>query len=156
MCSIFSLYTTFCMHDCCSTPLSLSCLCAASNASAIVKETAEDEAVNKIVEKAAVDAAARTAQGDDSPQVEMQDGQQQFAAAPGVASKKAEEPVTTEASIVAPAVGGRIGDRVVDPKNTKKSTPGKVSQVVRTNLWFSVSCVCASYRFLPVDGENIY
>lgn len=107
-----------------------------------MKETAEDEAVNKMVEKAAVDAAARTAHVDVSPQVEMQEGQQQFAATLGVATKKGKEPVTTEAAIVAPTAGGRVGDRLVDtkterPKTTKKSPPGKVSQVVKTTAWLS-------------------
>lgn len=88
--------------------------------------------MNKLVEKAAVEAAARTAQGDVSPQVEMQEGQQQFAAMPGVAAKKGKEPVITEAATVAPTAGGRVGDRLVDPKlerlnKTKKSSPGKVS-----------------------------
>lgn len=117
-----------------------SCLHATRRASAVVKETEEDEAVNKIVEKAAVDAAARTAQGDVSPRAEAQEGQQQVAATPGVAAKKGEEPITTEAAIVAPpSAGGRVGDRLVDPKSerpkkTKRSSPVEVSsRVVKTS-----------------------
>lgn len=107
-----------------------------------MKETKEDEVVNKIVEKAAVDAAARTAQGDVSPQVQTQEGQQ-FAATPGVSAEKEQEPVTTEAAIVAPTAGGRVGDRLVDLKTQPKKTK-KVSQVVKRRT-VVVPCNVCSY-----------
>lgn len=94
------------------------------------KETAEDEAVNKVIEKAAVDAAARTAaQGGVLPEVEMREGEQQFAAAAssGVSTTKRKEPVTTEADVVAPAHGVGAGDRVVDAKMEKKPKKAKAS-----------------------------
>lgn len=92
---------------------------------------AEDEAVDKLVEKAAVEAEGRMAQGSE-PQVEMREGQQQFAATSGVGAKMDKEPVTTEADVVAPASGARIGDRVVGSKpektkKTKKAPSVKVS-----------------------------
>ena len=71
----------------------------------------------------------------------MQEGQEQFAATPGVAAKKGEEPVTTEAAIVAPTAGGRVGDRLVDPKAPK--TMMKVSQGC-------LSCVFSSCRFVLI------
>lgn len=100
----------------------------------MAKETAEDEAVNKLVEKAAVETAARTAQGSVSPQVEMREGQQQFAATSGSATKRGEEPVTTEAAVVSPAAGVGAGDRLVDAtadrsKKTKKASPAKAAKV---------------------------
>lgn len=100
--------------------------------------------MNKIVEKAAVDAAARTAHGDVSPQVQMQEGQQQFAATPGVAAEKGKEPVTTEAAIVAPAASGRVGDRLVDPGAERPKKVKQVSQFVKT-----LSCLNASTFVYP-------
>lgn len=100
----------------------------------MVKETADDEAVNKLIEKAAVETAARTAQGGVLPQVEMREGQQQFAATSGLGAKKGKEPVTTEAAVVAPTMGVGVGDRLVDAKSEKskkikKTSPAKAVKV---------------------------
>lgn len=84
--------------------------------------------MDKLIEKAAVGAEGRMAQGS-IPQVEMREGQQQFAATSGVGEKMDKEPVTTEADIVAPASGTRVGDRVVGskPEKTKEASSAKVS-----------------------------
>lgn len=90
----------------------------------------DGESVDKLVQKAAVEAEGKLAQGS-VPQVEMRrENQQQFAATSGVGPET--EPVDTEARIVAPAAGIRVGDRVVGstPENTvkiKKASSVKVS-----------------------------
>lgn len=115
--------------------LLLLCFMAACHAFAIVvKETTDDEAVSKLVEKAAVETAARTAQGGVLPQVEMREGQQQFAATSGLATKQSREPVTTEAAVVAPPLGVGAGDRLVNAKAEKskkmtKTSPAKAAKV---------------------------
>ncbi|CBJ30050.1 conserved unknown protein [Ectocarpus siliculosus] len=96
-------------------------------------ETAEDEAVDKLVEKAAVEAAARTAPGDALPQVEMQEGQQRFGAASGVEAKKGTEPITTEADLVAPSTGVGVGGRLVASKAAKSNQSKKASKTSAMN-----------------------
>ncbi|CAM9377456.1 unnamed protein product [Ectocarpus fasciculatus] len=96
-------------------------------------ETSEDEAVDKLVEKAAVEAAARTAPGDSLPQVEMQEGQQRFGAASGVEAKKGTEPVTTEADLLAPSTGVGVGDRLVASKPAKSKQSKKASKTRAMN-----------------------
>lgn len=99
----------------------------------VVKETAEVEAVDKLIEKAAVEAAARTAPGDALPQVEMQEGQQRFGAASGVEAKKGTEPVTTEADLIAPSTGVGVGDRLVASKPAKSKQSKKASKTSAVN-----------------------
>lgn len=91
------------------------------------KETREDDAVNKVLEQAALDASARMAHRDPVlPDITMREGQKHFAAASetgtGVNGAKVnliKEPLMTEADIVAPAAGVEAGDRTVDPKQVK-------------------------------------
>ena len=127
---------------------------------------AEDEAVDKLVEKAAVEAEERMAQGS-VPQVEMRKGHQQGAATSGVEAKTDKEPMTTEADVVAPAAGTRVGDRVVGSKpertkKTKKTSSVKVSprrkKTVRCRISYCCdqahkgnhrSSVASAHRFCP-------
>ncbi|CAB1105642.1 unnamed protein product [Ectocarpus sp. CCAP 1310/34] len=104
-----------------------------SMCASLVKETAEDEAVDRLIEKAAVEAAARTAPGDASPQVEMQEGQQRFGAPSGVETKKGTEPVTTEADLLAPSRGVGVGDRLVASKPAKSKQSKKASKTSAVN-----------------------
>lgn len=111
-----------------------------------MQETPEDEAVNRVIEQAAVEAVARTAQSNAPPDVTMREGQKQFAAASETGAKEVGEPVTTEAAVVAPAKGVEAGDRQVDakPKKAKKAKKttaaktAKVSECCRTRLVSSV------------------
>lgn len=90
--------------------------------------------MDKLVEKAAVEAEGRMAQGS-VPQVGMREDQQQFAATSGVGAKMDKEPVTTEADIIAPASGTRVGDRVVGstPEKTKKTKKTKSAPSVKVS-----------------------
>lgn len=91
------------------------------------KGTREDEAVNKALEQAALDASARVARRDPVlPDITMREGQKHFAATSetgtGVNGAKVDltkEPLITEADIVAPPAGVQAGDRTVDPKQVK-------------------------------------
>ncbi|CAM9287275.1 unnamed protein product [Scytosiphon promiscuus] len=76
---------------------------------------ATEDAVDKLVEDAVVEAASRTKERRVLPKVEMQEGERQFAVASDATQEKAKEPCTTEAEIVAPASGVGAGDRLVAP-----------------------------------------
>lgn len=91
------------------------------------KETAEDEAVNETIQKAAVEAAASTAQGDVTPEVIMREGHGHFAAVPKAGAEGGKEPISTEADIVTPTMGTGAGDRLVDPKQAKPTKAKKAS-----------------------------
>ena len=80
-----------------------------------VKETKQDEAVNKAVEQAAFEAAARASHGEALlPNITMREGQKEFAATSTSSWKEQDkEPVLTEANIVAPTSGVEAGDRKV-------------------------------------------
>lgn len=86
------------------------------------KETREDDAVNKALEQAALDATARLARHDPVlPDITMREGQKQFAATSetGTGVNGAKEHLMTEADIVAPPSGVEAGDRTVDPNQVK-------------------------------------
>lgn len=93
--------------------------------------------MNKTIQKAAVDAAARTAQGDVTPEVTMREGHEHFAAVPQAGAGGDKEPISTEADIVAPTTGSGAGDRLVDPKQAKptkaKEESGAESAKVSTS-----------------------
>lgn len=83
--------------------------------------------MNNAIEKAAVEAAARTAQTDTVPEVTMREGQKLCAAASETGEKEGKEPVITEAAIVAPTAGVGAGDRLVEPKHAKFKHAKKAS-----------------------------
>lgn len=92
------------------------------------KKTAE-EVVDKLIEEAAVEGEARTAEGRVLPEVEMQEGERHFPAASDVAQQKGTEPVTTEAATVAPSTGVGAGDRLLGSKPKKSEQTEKASKL---------------------------
>lgn len=80
------------------------------------QETAEDAAVQKVIEEAVSTVTAGTLRVDTSPQVTMREGQNDFSAAPETKPGRDMERITTEAEIVAPDKGVGAGDRMVPPK----------------------------------------
>lgn len=83
--------------------------------------------MDETIQKAAVAAAARTAQGDVTPEVTMREGHDHFAAVPKAGAEGGKEPISTEADIVAPTMGTGAGDRMVDPKQAKPEKAKKAS-----------------------------
>lgn len=105
----------------------------------VAKETAEDEAVNKVIHTAAAQAASRTREPDASPDLTMREGQKEFAATSEAGAAQEKEVVMTEADIVKPASGAGTGDRLVDTTIAKPKEKiatvakiAKVSMIVRT------------------------
>lgn len=94
-------------------------------------QTAEDKAVNKALQQAAIAAAANTERTDTSPQVTMREGQKEFVAASDPKATHGKEHVTTEADIVAVRKDMESGDRVVEPKSKPKTPATKLAVKVR-------------------------
>lgn len=80
----------------------------------LAKKAAEDEAVAKVIQQAAISVAANTERANTSPHVTMREGQEDFVAASDPGPMDEKERVITEAEIVAPAEGVKAGDRVVE------------------------------------------
>lgn len=100
----------------------------------LAKETAEDEAVTKVIQQAATSAAANAERSDTSPHVTMKEGQKDFVAASNPGAGDGKEHVTTEAEIVAPAKGVEAGDRVVEPKPKQMKIPAATVKVSAVHL----------------------
>lgn len=88
--------------------------------------------MNETIQKAAIEAAARTAQRDVTPTVTMREGQDEFEAVAkaGAGRGEVKEPVSTEADIVAPTAGAGTGDRLVEPKKAKPTKVNRTNPMV--------------------------
>ncbi|CAM9092745.1 unnamed protein product [Laminaria digitata] len=113
-------------------------------------ETAEDLAVNETIQKAALEAAARTAQGDVTPDLTMREGHDHFAAVPKAGAEgHGKEPISTEADIMVPITAAGAGDRLVDPKQAKPTKAKKASGAAKAAK-VSTSTQYLSYRKRPL------
>lgn len=90
--------------------------------------------MNETIQKAAVEAAARTAQDDVTPEVTMREGHDHFAAVPDAGAEGGKEPISTEADIVVPTTGAGAGDRLVDPKQAKSTKAKKASDAISAKV----------------------